>query len=124
MQKNSLNKVILVGHIGSKPEGRYTQKGQATVVLTLATNESWTNKESNAVEHTEWHRLIAWGKLAEFSMEYLYKGQLISIEGSLRTRKWEDKDGFTHKTTEKKVEALAEIIFKKGTAKEAMKRIE
>ena len=100
MQKNSFNRVILVGHLGGKPEGRYTQQGQATVALRLATNESWNNKEGNIVEHTEWHRLVAWGKLAEFCTEYLYKGQLISIEGSLRTRKWEDKEGFIHKTTE------------------------
>ena len=100
MQKNSFNRVVLVGHLGAKPEGRYTQQGQATISFSLATNESWKNKEGALVEHTEWHALVAWGKLAEFGIEYLYKGQLISVEGSLRTRKWENKEGTTHKATE------------------------
>ena len=113
MQKNSLNKVILVGHLGGNPEGRYTQQGQATAALTLATNESWNNKEGKLVEHTEWHRLIAWGKLAEFCTEYLYKGQLVSIEGSLRTRKWEDNDGVAHKTTEILCSSITPLEWKK-----------
>ena len=113
MQKNSLNRVILVGHLGGNPEGRYTQQGQATVSLTLATNESWTNKEGVVVERAEWHRLVAWGKLAEFSIEYLYKGQLVSIEGSLRTRTWEDKEGFNHKTTEILCSSIVPLEWKK-----------
>ena len=113
MQKNSLNRVILIGHLGGKPEGRYTQQGQATVTLTLATNESWINKEGVAIEHVEWHRLIAWGKLAEFCTEYLHKGQLISIEGSLRTRKWEDKDGGSHKNTEILCSTITPLEWKK-----------
>jgi len=114
MQKNSLNRVILIGHLGGAPEGRYTQQGQATVALTLATNESWINKEGATTEHVEWHRLIAWGKLAEFCTEYLHKGQLISIEGSLRTRKWEDKDGIFHKTTEILCSTITPLEWKKG----------
>ena len=92
MQKNSLNKVILIGRLGGKPEGRYTQKGRSVVSFSLATNESWVNDNSKNIEHTEWHMIIAWDKLAEFTNEYLYKGQLVSIEGSLRTRSWDDKE--------------------------------
>ena len=92
MQKNSLNKVILIGRLGGKPEGRYTQKGRSVVSFSLATNESWVNDSSKNIEHTEWHMIIAWDKLAEFANEYLYKGQLVSIEGSLRTRSWDDKE--------------------------------
>tara|TARA_B100001750_G_C15414291_1_gene549448 strand:- start:101 stop:460 length:360 start_codon:yes stop_codon:yes gene_type:complete len=90
MNKNSLNKIILIGRLGSDPEGRYTQQGRSVVSFSLATNESWT-KAGNEVEHTEWHSIIAWDKLADFSKEFLYKGQLVSIEGSVRTRTWDDK---------------------------------
>ena len=113
MQKNSFNRVILIGHLGANPEGRYTQQGQATATLTLATNESWANKDGKMTEHTEWHRLIAWGKLAEFSIEYLYKGQLIGIEGSLRTRTWENKEGISHKTTEVLCSSITPLEWKK-----------
>ena len=92
MQKNSLNKVILIGRLGSKPEGRYTQQGKAIVQFSLATNEVWKNQLGEPVNHTEWHNLVVWDKLAEFCTEYLNKGQLISIEGALRTRKWSDKE--------------------------------
>jgi len=92
MQKNSLNKVILIGRLGSKPEGRYTKQGKAIVQFSLATNEVWKNQQGEQVDHTEWHCLVAWDKLAEFCTEYLNKGQLISVEGTLRTRKWADKE--------------------------------
>ena len=113
MQKNSFNRVFLIGHLGTKPEGRYTQQGQATATLTLATNESWVGKDGKTTEHTEWHRLIVWGKLAEFSIEYLYKGQLVSIEGSLRTRKWEDKDKISRHITEILCSAIVPLEWKK-----------
>lgn len=113
MQKNSLNRVILIGHLGGNPEGRYTQQGRATASLTLATNESWTSKEGKAIKHTEWHRLVAWGQLAEFSVGCLYKGQLINAEGRLRTRKWEDKEGLTHQTTEILCSSIVPLEWKK-----------
>jgi len=113
MQKNSFNRVFLIGHLGGNPEGRYTQQGQSTATMTLATNESWAGKDGSPVEHTEWHRLIVWGKLADFSIEYLYKGQLISIEGCLRTRQWEDKDGVSRKTTEILCSSIIPLEWKK-----------
>ena len=100
MHKNSYNKVILVGHLGGDPTGRYTKSGRATASFSLATNESWKQQNGLIAEHTEWHALVAWDKLADFSNEYLYKGQLVSVEGSLRTRTWETKDGINRKTTE------------------------
>ena len=92
MQKNSINKVILVGRLGNDPEGRYTQKGRSVVSFSLATNESWLSNTAQPKEHTEWHTIVAWDKLAEFANEFLYKGQLVAIEGSLRTRVWDDKE--------------------------------
>ena len=100
MHKNSLNKVILIGHLGAKPEGRYTKDGRSVVSFSLATNEGWIGVDGKMREHTEWHLIVAWDKLADFAIEYLKKGQLIHVEGVLRTRKWEDKDQVSHKTTE------------------------
>ena len=92
MQKSSANKVILVGHIGNKPEGRYTPSGISTATFSLATNESWIDSDKEKKEHTEWHNILAWNKLADFTTEYLQKGQLIYIEGKLQTRTYKDKN--------------------------------
>ena len=100
MQTYSLNKVILIGRLGEKPKGRYTQKGQATSSFSLATHERWKKSSGAWEEHTEWHNIVLWGDLAEFSVETLYKGQLVQIEGMLRTRTWEDDKGVSHKITE------------------------
>ncbi len=100
MQKNSLNKVILIRHFGAKPEGRYTKEGKSVVSFSVATNEVWGGADGKTIEHTEWHNIVAWGKLADFSTEYLKKGQLVHIEGVLRSRQWEDKEGVGHKTIE------------------------
>jgi len=100
MQKSSVNKVILVGHIGNKPEGRYTPSGTSTASFSLATNESWIDNEKEKKEHTEWHNIVAWNKLADFATEYLQKGQLIYIEGKLQTRTYKDKDDVQHWKTE------------------------
>ncbi|NQU67996.1 MAG: single-stranded DNA-binding protein [Candidatus Marinimicrobia bacterium] len=99
MEKSSLNKVILIGRVGDKPEGRYTSGGKSTSSFSIATNETW-GIDDNRQEHTEWHNIVAWGKLAEFSSDYLQKGQLICIEGKLRTRVWKDKEENSRKTTE------------------------
>ncbi len=100
MQKSSVNKVILVGHIGNKPEGRYTTSGASTASFSLATNESWINSENEKQERTEWHNIIAWNKLADFTTEYLQKGQLIYIEGRLQTRTYKDKEDIQRWITE------------------------
>ncbi len=100
MQRSSINKVILVGHIGNKPEGRFTPSGMSTSTFSIATNESWVDSDKGKQERTEWHNIVAWNKLADFASEYLQKGQLVYIEGKLQTRSWKDKEGNPRKTTE------------------------
>jgi single-strand DNA-binding protein len=100
MQRNSINKVILVGHIGNKPEGRYTPSGTSTASFSLATNEAWIDSDKGKQERTEWHNIVAWSKLADFATEYIQKGQLVYVEGRLQTRSWKDKEGNARKITE------------------------
>lgn len=95
-----VNKVILIGNLGRDPELRYTASGQAVANFTIATTESWTNKGGERQDSTEWHRIVAWGRLAEICGEYLSKGKTVYIEGTLRTRSWEDKEGRKRWTTE------------------------
>lgn len=96
-----INKVILIGNIGGDPETRYLPSGGAVTNITLATSESWKDKQSGqAQERTEWHRVVFFNRLAEIAGEYLRKGSKVYIEGSLRTRKWQDKDGQDRYTTE------------------------
>ena len=114
MQRGSVNKVILVGHIGGDPEVKYTPSGTAVVNLTLATNEVRRDKDGNDVETTEWHRLVVWGKQAEFAGNYVKKGQLLFVEGRLQTRKWEDRNGVERRTTEVVTENLTMLGGKKG----------
>ena len=98
---SGVNKVILVGHLGRDPEVRYTKSGQAVASFSLATSEKWTDKNtSEKHEKTEWHRIVAWGKLGEICGEYLVKGKQVYIEGRLQTREWEDNDGNKRHTTE------------------------
>ena len=106
MHKNSINKVILIGHVGSSPEIRYTPTGAAISSFSIATNEVWLNADKEKQERVEWHSLIAWNKLAEFSKEYIKKGQLIYIEGSLHTNSWRDKEG----NSRKKIEIICSTI--------------
>ena len=93
MQKGSVNKVVIVGHIGADPETRFTPSGTAVANLNLATNESRKNSEGEYQDHTEWHSCVLFGKRAEFAGEYLKKGQLVYLEGRLQTRSWEDDSG-------------------------------
>ena len=95
-----VNKVILIGYLGRDPEIRYTTSRQAVANFTLATTETRTNKNGDRQEFTEWHRIVAWGRLAEICGEYLSKGKMVYIEGTLRTRSWEDKEGRKRWTTE------------------------
>ncbi|MBU0528487.1 single-stranded DNA-binding protein [bacterium] len=100
MQKGSLNKVQLIGHLGADPESRFTTSGSAVTNFNLATNESWKSTEGDAKEKTEWHRVVLFGKMAETAAEFMKKGQLVYIEGRLQTRSWEDKDNVKRYTTE------------------------
>lgn len=95
-----VNKVILVGNLGRDPELRYTQSGQAVANFTLATTEQYTKREGGREERTEWHRIVAWGRLAEICGEYLSKGRQVYIEGRIQTREWEDREGEKRRTTE------------------------
>jgi single-strand DNA-binding protein len=96
-----VNKVILVGNLGKDPETRYMPSGSAVTNLTLATSESWKDKQSgDQQERTEWHKIAMFGRLAEIAAEYLRKGSQVYIEGKLRTRKWQDKEGKDRYTTE------------------------
>jgi single-strand DNA-binding protein len=96
----SVNKVILIGNLGSDPDVRYTPSGTAVANFNIATNESWTNKEGTREERTEWHRIVCWNRTAELCGEYLSKGRTVYIEGRLQTREWEDKEGQKRYTTE------------------------
>ena len=100
MQKGSVNKVILVGHLGSDPEGRFTPGGTAVTTVSIATNESRRNNDGDWYDHTEWHRCVLFGKQAETAAEYVKKGQMVYVEGRLQTRSWEDKDGVKRYSTE------------------------
>ena len=96
-----VNKVILIGNLGADPEVRYMPSGGAVTTIRLATSESWTDKESGTKqEKTEWHRVVFFNKLAEIAGEYLRKGSKVYVEGKLRTRKWQDKDGNDRYSTE------------------------
>jgi single-strand DNA-binding protein len=96
-----VNKVILIGNLGKDPETRYMPSGSAVTNLTLATSESWKDKQSGEQqERTEWHKVAMFGRLAEIAAEYLRKGSQVYVEGKLRTRKWQDKEGKDRWTTE------------------------
>ncbi len=96
-----VNKVIVVGNLGQDPETRYMPSGSAVTNLRIATNESWKDKQTGEQkDRTEWHSVAMFGRLAEISAEYLRKGSQVYIEGKLRTRKWQDKDGNDRYTTE------------------------
>ncbi len=96
----SVNKVILIGRLGADPEIRYTADGQAVATFRLATSERWTDKNGQRQERTEWHRIVAFGKLAEICSNYLSKGRQVYIEGRLQTRSYEDREGIKRFITE------------------------
>lgn len=100
MATRSLNKVILIGHLGSDPEFSHIPSGAALAKFSLATNESWKDQSGQAQERVEWHRIIAWARLAEICNEYLKKGRRVYIEGRIQTRSYDDKEGIKRYTTE------------------------
>lgn len=114
MASRGINKVILVGNLGGDPELKYTGSGTAVCNFTIATNESYKDSDGNMVDKTEWHRIVAWGRLAEICGEYLKKGRQVYIEGQLQTRSWEDKDGNTRYTTEVKAREMQMLGSRDG----------
>jgi len=97
---SGVNKVILIGNLGSDPTVRFTQGGTAVANFNIATTERFNNRNGEREERTEWHRIVAWGKLAEICQQYLKKGKQVYIEGRLQTRQWEDQQGQKKYTTE------------------------
>jgi len=100
MAERSLNKVLLLGRVGKDPEVRYTASGRAVATFSLATSERWRDQDGTDRERTEWHRLVAWGRLGEICGEYLNKGKQVYVEGRIQTREWEDQDGNKRTTVE------------------------
>ena len=96
----SVNKVILIGNLGADPETRYLPSGDAVTNIRIATSEQWKDKSGEKQEHTEWHRIAFFGKTAEIAGEYLKKGSPVYVEGRIRTRKWQDKEGQDRYSTE------------------------
>ncbi len=105
----SVNKVILLGNLGRDPELRYTPNGTAVANFTIATNETWKDRDGQKQEHTEWHRIVVWGKLAEICGEYLRKGRQVYIEGTLRSRTYKDKEGVEKSVTEVRADNMVMI---------------
>lgn len=95
-----VNKAILVGRLGRDPEVRHTASGTPVANFSLATDESWTDKNGERQRRTEWHQIVVWSRLAEICERYLRKGRLVFIEGQIQTREWEDRDGNRRRTTE------------------------
>ena len=110
----SVNKVILVGNLGRDPETRYMPDGGAITNISIATTSSWKDKSGEKQEATEWHRISFFGKLAEIAGEYLKKGSQVYVEGKLRTRKWQDKDGQDKYTTEVIADAMQMLGGRQG----------
>ena len=96
----SLNKIIIIGHLGRDPESRYMPSGEQVTSISVATTESWKDKSGNKHEQTEWHRIAFFGKLAEIAGQYLKKGSQVYVEGRIRTRKYTDRDGIERHATE------------------------
>jgi len=112
-----VNKVILIGHLGQSPELRYTGDGTAVCNMRLATTNSYTNQNGEEVQNTEWHNVVAWGRLGEVCNEYLDKGSQVYFEGKLQTREWEDRDGNERYTTEVKALDMT-FLDSKGEAQQ------
>jgi single-strand DNA-binding protein len=96
----SVNKVILIGNLGKDPEVRYTQTGSAVANFSIATSEQWSDRDGKRQERTEWHNIVVWGKQGELCGQYLAKGRQVYVEGSIRTRSYDDKTGVKRYITE------------------------
>lgn len=96
----SLNRVLIIGNLGSNPEVRSITGGQTVASFSVATNEVWNDKQGQKQERTEWHKVVVWGRAAEFCGQYLQKGSTVFVEGRIQTRSWDDKEGQKRYTTE------------------------
>lgn len=120
MATRGINKVILVGNLGQDPEVRYTPGGAAITNISIATSDSWKDKNTGQMqEKTEWHRVVFFGKLAEIAGEYLRKGSQVYVEGKLQTRKWQDKQGQDRYSTEVVVDGFNGVMQMLGGRNEA-----
>lgn len=117
----NLNRVTLIGRLGKDPEIRYSGDGKAIANLSLATSESWKGKDGEKQEKTTWHKIVAFGRLAEVMGEYLKMGSTVYIEGKITVRKWEDKDKKTHYSTEILAEAM-QMLGNRGDTQESQKQ--
>lgn len=117
----SINKVILIGNLGADPETRYLPSGDAVTNIRIATTETWKDKNGEKQEHTEWHRVAFFGRLAEIAGEYLKKGSPVYVEGRIQTRKWQDKDGQDRYSTEIRAERM-QLLGGRGGGAEPMSR--
>ncbi|HSN42150.1 MAG TPA: single-stranded DNA-binding protein [Burkholderiales bacterium] len=117
----SVNKVILIGNLGADPETRYLPSGDAVTNIRIATTDTWKDKSGEKQEHTEWHRVAFFGKLAEIAGEYLKKGSPVYVEGRIRTRKWQDKDGQDRYSTEIVADRM-QLLGGRGGGSETMAR--
>jgi single-strand DNA-binding protein len=117
MASRGINKVILIGNLGQDPEVRYMSSGSAVTNITIATSETWRDKQTGEQkERTEWHRVVFMGKLAEVAGEYLKKGSQVYVEGKLQTRKWQDQNGQERYTTEVVADSFNGIMLMLGGA--------
>lgn len=115
----SVNKVILVGFVGKDPETRHLDKGTAMTRFSLATSENYTAKTGEKISNTEWHNIVAWRGLSEFAEKYIKKGSRLYVEGRIRTRTWDDKDGVKHYTTEINADNIELLDRREGQAEGA-----
>ena len=111
----SVNKVILIGNLGRDPETRYLPSGDAVTNISIATSEKWKDKGGEQQEHTEWHRIAFFGKLAEIAGEYLKKGSPVYVEGRIRTRKWQDKESGQDKYSTEIVADRMQLLGSRGS---------
>jgi len=100
MSRGTVNKVILIGRLGADPEVRYAPSGNAVANFNIATNRSYKDREGNQQEQTDWHRIVAWTRLAEFAKQYLHKGMRVYVEGRLQYRDWQDQNGVKRNVTD------------------------
>jgi single-strand DNA-binding protein len=113
-----LNKVMLIGHLGREPEMRYTPSGRPVTSFSIATNRTWNTANGERHSETEWFNIVTWENLAEFCKQHLNKGQQVYIEGRLQTRRWDDKEGNKHTTTEVVASEMLILGERRGTTSE------